>query len=253
MLDNVVIKSPLSSTFNLQGPLASTIDFIEPQAEHKLRHQRALRQKIQKLDHAQKQMKHELRQLKSHHIEDRLNHLDTEQRRLANSNFNLSREISSLEKMHSSVLELFENVERIQTKFDKDMPDVRREISKMEFNFAQLNSQQELIREDGHNRGKVLQAIAVSVSTMQAERDLIKKHQDQLTGIQMDLRSVDQNTTSNNNKVNQTHMAFNGSDSNVLVNWPEDCSVVNFTGNGFYLLASPGHGHPLTAYCNENW
>lgn len=170
----------------------ATIDFIEPIADHRLRHQKALRQQIHKLERAQHQLRHELRQLKGHHIENRLDGLETEQRRLANSNFNLSREVSSLDKMHGSMLELLEDVEGIQTKFDKAMPDVRREISKLEFNFAQLNSEQGLVREEGRNRGKSIQAIAVSVSTLQADREVIKKLEDRVATYELDLRRVEQ-------------------------------------------------------------
>lgn len=175
-----------------QNTVPTTIDFIEPEADHRLRHQKALRQQMHKLERTQHQLRHELRQLKAHHIESRLAGLETEQRRLANSNFNLSREVSSLDKMHSSMLELLEDVEGIQTKFDKVMPDVRREISKLEFNFAQLNSEQGLVREEGRNRGKSIQAIAVSVSTLQADREVIKKLEDKVSTFELDLRRVEQ-------------------------------------------------------------
>lgn len=107
--------------------------------------------------------------------------LETEQRRLATSNFNLSREVASLDKMHSSVLQLLEDVEGVHTKFDHEMPEVRREISKLEFNWAQLNSQQSVVREEGRNRGKSIQALAVSVSALQAERDLRRVEERQRT------------------------------------------------------------------------
>jgi chromosome segregation ATPase len=107
--------------------------------------------------------------------------LETEQRRLANSNFNLSREVASLDKMHSSVLQLLEDVEGVQAKFDLVLPEVRREISKLEFNWAQLNSQQAEVREEGRNRGKSIQALAVSVSALQAERDLRRVEEKQRT------------------------------------------------------------------------
>lgn len=130
---------------------------------------------MHKLERAQHQMRRELRQLQAHHLENRLASVEQQQTRLASFNFNLSREVASLDKMHSSVLELLEDVEEVEAKVDTVMPDVRHEISKLEFNVAQLNSEQGLVREEGRNRGKSLQAIAVSVSALQAERKAEQK------------------------------------------------------------------------------
>lgn len=189
---SLLINIRVSSLLPFQNSIPATIDFIEPTADHRLRHQKALRQQIHKLERVQHQIRHELRQMKGHHMESRVAGLETEQRRLANSNFNLSREVASLDKMHGSMLELLEDVEGIQTKFDKVMPDVRREISKLEFNFAQLNSEQGLEREEGRNRGKSIQAIAVSVSTLQADREVIKKLEERVATYELDLRRVEQ-------------------------------------------------------------
>lgn len=155
-----------------------------------MRHQKLVRQQIHSLEKGQRKLRHELKHLKTHNIDQRLGSLEKEQRRLANVNFNLSREVASLDQLHSSMLELLEDVEGIQTKFDKTVPDVRREISKLEFNFAQLNSEQSLLREEGRNRGKSIQAIAVSVSTLQEDRDIIKKLQENTLKIDKEFERI---------------------------------------------------------------
>lgn len=119
-------------------------------------------------------MKRQIGELQHHHIGDRLHNLEVEQNRLANANFNVSRQVASLDRLHGSMLELLEDIEGIQDKFDKTIPDIKREISKFEFNAAKLAAEQSLLREEGHNAAKSIQALAVSVSTLQDERAAIR-------------------------------------------------------------------------------
>lgn len=63
------------------------------------------------------------------------------------------------------MLELLEDVEEIQNKVDTGMPDLKHEISKLEFTTAQQASELNLVREEGRNNAKSLQAIAMSLST----------------------------------------------------------------------------------------
>lgn len=163
-------------SFHLQNPKApSTIDFIKPEADHRLRHQRFMRQHLHDLAIVQKTMKRQLNELHHHRIGERLHNLESEQKRLANANFNMSRQVASLDRLHGSMLELLEDIEGIQNKFDKTIPDIKREISKVEFNAAQVASEHNLLREEGHNAAKSIQALAVSVSSLQDDRDLIKQ------------------------------------------------------------------------------
>lgn len=145
-------------------------DYVEREADHRLRHRRYVRQQLHDLDVAQKTMKRQINELQHHHIGDRLHNLEMEQKRLANANFNVSRQVASLDHLHGSMLELLEDIEGVQNKFDKTIPDIKREISKFEFNAAQLASEQSLLREEGHNAAKSIQALAVSVSTLQDEK-----------------------------------------------------------------------------------
>lgn len=146
-------------------------------ADHKRRHCRYQRQQLHELQLSQRQLKRQFNELKYHRIAERVRSIEIEQHRIADANFNLSRQIASLDKLHSSMLELLEDVENVQTKVDKNLPELRHEISKLEFANAQLMSEQNLIREEGKNVARSLQAMAVSVSTLQDERDGIRRMQ----------------------------------------------------------------------------
>lgn len=148
---------------------------MKPDVEHRLRHQRFVKQHLHDLDVVQKAMRRQLNELRHYRIGERLHNLEIEQKRLANTNFNMSRQVSSLDRLHGSMLELLEDIEGIQNKFDKTIPDIKREISKVEFNAAQVASEYSLLREEGHNAAKSIQALAVSVSTLQDERDVVKQ------------------------------------------------------------------------------
>lgn len=151
--------------------MTPTIDYIEPEADHKMRHQRFLRQQLHDIEVSQKALKRQMNEIHHHQFDDRLHSVESELRRLANANFNVSRQVANFDRFHGSMLELLEDVESLQTKFDKTIPDIKREISKVEFNAAQVGAEQRLLREEGHNAAKSIQALAVSVSTLQEERD----------------------------------------------------------------------------------
>nr|XP_014099000.1 protein scabrous [Bactrocera oleae] len=146
-------------------------------ADHKRRHCRFQRQQIHELQLAQRSLKSQLNELKYHRIGERVRNLEIEQHRMADANFNLSRQIASLDKLHTSMLELLEDVESLQTKMDKSLPELRHEISKLEFTSAQLTVEESLLREEGKNVARSVQAMAVSVSTLQDERDANKQMQ----------------------------------------------------------------------------
>lgn len=151
-------------------------------------------------------MKRQLSELINHRMADRIRSLEVEQRRMANYNFNMSRQISNLDKLHVSMLELLEAVQEIQTKVDKIIPDFNNEISKLEFNTAQMTSDQNLLREESQNSAKSIQAMAVSVSTLQGEREQLKIYTESIKALQKDVEQLKSSPYWNNDIVRK-HIA----------------------------------------------
>ncbi|XP_053674427.1 protein scabrous [Anopheles nili] len=174
----------------VKSMLPHTIDFVEPEADHRMRHQRFIRQQLHELEVKQSVMKRQLSEMHGHRLADRLRSVEIEQRRLAGANFNVSRQIAGLDKLHGSMLELLEDVEAIQGKFEKTVPDMRREIAKVEFGVAQAASEQGLVREEVHNAAKSIQAVAVSVSALQEERDIVKRLQTEVHELKKELERI---------------------------------------------------------------
>lgn len=143
--------------------------------DHKYRHQRLLRKHLEVLEHSNRNLNknqsklehlvhHLEKQVKSltiHHSDknnfigeemlSRVNFLEQSDRKMAKALFNVSKQVAGLDKLHVSMLELLESVETIENKVDKTIPDLQREISKMEFNLAQTVSSVAEIKEDQVN------------------------------------------------------------------------------------------------------
>lgn len=80
---------------------------------------------------------------------------------------NLTKESSNFDKLHMSILELLENVETIENKVEKTIPEFRNEISKLEVQVSESLSAVSLLKEDQKNIIDSLKAIGFSVSNMQ--------------------------------------------------------------------------------------
>jgi chromosome segregation ATPase len=152
-----------------------------------MRHYRLLRQQVHELELDQRTLKRNFNEMQNHKFSDRVRNLEVEQKRLANANFNLSRQVSDFDKLHTSLLELLEDVEDIETKLDKTVPEIRREISKVEIDSAQLSSDQNILKEEDHNMAKTIQALAVSISTLQNERSKTLNLDSEMNNLKMEI------------------------------------------------------------------
>ncbi|XP_034107079.1 protein scabrous [Drosophila albomicans] len=260
-------------------------------ADHRRRHCRFQQQQIHNLQMAQRNLRRQVNELKYHHIDERVRSIELEQHRIANANFNLSRQIATLDKLHISMLELLEDVEGLQSKMDKNIPELRHEISKLEFANAQISSEQNLVREDGKNAARSLQAMAVSVSALQDERDGVKKLVSTVEKLQSNVDRVESlvntelhNKLSHLNKPHKRpHMSMQQQPEveqvtdveaenelaeslvaelenveaqyEAIVNkLPQDCSELSSQVDGLHLIAPAGQHHPLMTHCNaDGW
>ncbi|XP_041987573.1 protein scabrous-like [Aricia agestis] len=109
----------------------------------------------------------------------KIDFLELENKVLRSELQNISQKVADFDKIHASMLELREDVESIENKADKTVPEFRKEISKLDVNFAQLNAQSSYLKEDQENLRQSVKAIAVSVSNAidraELDRLLVKK------------------------------------------------------------------------------
>lgn len=156
----------------------SRIMLNTPNENKKFRHHRLLRQQIVDLEHSSRELQSSQSRLDHiiHRIEKRIKSIETDHakgngntrdnesvderlpervtrleeagRTTSKQLFNVTRQVAELDRLHISMLQLLESVETLENKVDKNIPELQREISKMEFNMAQTTSTVSLVKED---------------------------------------------------------------------------------------------------------
>lgn len=115
---------------------------------------------------------HKINDKPQKYYNDKLIKLEEQQNENTNSLYNLTLQLTNFDKLHMSMLELLENVESIENKVDKTLPDFRKEISKLELQMSEQTSKISLITDDQTNTRETIKAIAVSVSNIKDKMDV---------------------------------------------------------------------------------
>nr|XP_034839125.1 protein scabrous-like [Maniola hyperantus] len=175
---------------------------------HKLRHNKMVHAQISRLARSQNQLDEYQQNLQTqlldvqrrldrveepnwNLISAKVDFLELEKKSLRDEIRNTSQKISDFDKVHASVLELREDIESIENKADKTIPEFRKEISKLDVSFAQLNAQSSYLKEDQEHLRQSVKAIAVSVSNTidRAEMDRLAIRQINDTVCELETRS----------------------------------------------------------------
>lgn len=107
-------------------------------------------------------------------MEEKIQYLSKQQQINTDALQNLTKQLSNSDKLHMSMLELLENVESIENKVDRNFPEFRKEISKLENQMSEASSEIALLKEEQANTRESVKAIGVSVSNLQNKSDLQK-------------------------------------------------------------------------------
>lgn len=112
--------------------------------------------------------------LENLNLEEKIDYLAKQQQINDFALRNLTKQLSNSDKLHMSMLELLENVESIENKVDRNFPEFRKEISKLEIQMSEASSKIALLKEEQTNMRDSVKAIGVSVSNLQDKTDLQK-------------------------------------------------------------------------------
>ncbi|KAG8240366.1 hypothetical protein J437_LFUL002507 [Ladona fulva] len=105
-------------------------------------------------------------------LEERVDSLEEAQKATARSSaFNASRQAAALDKLHLSTLQLLESVEAVESKVDRSVPELQREISKLEFGMAQAMSTSRELKENQETQRESLKSMSNSVSSLQEKAE----------------------------------------------------------------------------------
>ncbi|CAK1588286.1 unnamed protein product [Parnassius mnemosyne] len=254
---------------------------------HKLRHNKMIHAQISRLARSQDQLDESQQSLQTQLLDvqrrlDRyeepnwnlitakVDFLELENKIIRNDLSNTTQKVLDFDKVHSSMLELREDVESIENKVDKTIPEFRKEISKLDINFAQLNAQSSYLKEDQENLRQSVKAIAVSVSNAidRAEMDRLamKKINDSIAELENRSRQHFYRLNDHILKSEANNIFINGTTVSIpelmnevkelepverefqdLVNQlPKDCT--GFSGPPGDYLIHPGHA-PVDTWC----
>ncbi|XP_076359488.1 uncharacterized protein LOC143251963 [Tachypleus tridentatus] len=82
---------------------------------------------------------------------------------------NISQTTMVINKLHSSSLELFKALEVMEDRFDKSIRDLQKEVSKSDFNLAQMQSSLEILRGDQNDHYETLKILKKNYSVLKIE------------------------------------------------------------------------------------
>ncbi|KAJ2954456.1 hypothetical protein O0L34_g2732 [Tuta absoluta] len=281
-LDKVIVKK--------QEALPEAFNEVEEDAwqrhAHRLRHQKTIATHVNKILHEQEALNHRLNDFQTQifDVQTRLDHfvepnwnlvstklemLELEQKVQREELHNQTLKLSDCEKLHASMLELREELETIENKADNTMPEIRKEISKLDIDYAQLNAQSSYLKEDQENLRQSVKAIAVSISNAidRADSDRLTLHHLNESVTELDARAK-QHYYRLNDHILKTEANRNFTEVEISLpelmgevkelqpveseyqdlvrQLPRDCSRV--TGAPGVYLIRPGHS-PVEAWC----
>ncbi|XP_075229753.1 protein scabrous-like [Lycorma delicatula] len=283
-IDNRVEIELQTPRYRHHRVLRKRLEVVEMTNEAIGQAQTRLETRLQKLEH-----KLHVPSLLKPHIfdsttEQRLVALEASDKKQNENLFNVTRQVTSLDKVHGSMLELLESVESLENKVDKSIPDLQREISKMEFNTAQISSTLAVVKEDQDNQRLSVKAMSGGLSAMQQKMDMDHVRLSSLETKFLNLTASAENMTTplSNFSTDVQKSAFMGmqiftTDSTSLQSaiaepslpatmqqlkqvisayqairekLPNDCGEVHGL-TGLYLV-SPGESIPVITWCDQD-
>uniref|UniRef100_A0A8D8TAW2 Protein scabrous n=2 Tax=Cacopsylla melanoneura TaxID=428564 RepID=A0A8D8TAW2_9HEMI len=121
------------------------------------------------LEKEQHALNHKVKTLQSinEEILQRISHLESSNQNTVKSMANITKQVSGVEHLHSSMMELLESIETVENKVDYNLPTIQREISKLEFGVAQINSTLIVVNETRDSDANYMKSMVSTLATLQ--------------------------------------------------------------------------------------
>ncbi|CAK1554157.1 unnamed protein product [Leptosia nina] len=264
---------------------------VQSKSGHRLRHSKMIHTQISRLARSQDQLDAYQQTLQNQlldvqrrldRIEEpnwklitaKLEYFEVEAKALKDQVNNVSQKVSDFDKVHASLLELREDVESLENKVDKTIPEFRKEISKLDISFAQLTAATSYLKENQENLKQTVKAIAVSVSNTIDRSEIQRLDMNKLNESILDLKATAKQHFYRLNdhilKSEATHVESNYTEivslpelmgevkelqpvereyEDLVKQLPKDCSTVS--GPPATYLIHPGRS-PVETWCNEH-
>ncbi|CAH1715181.1 unnamed protein product [Aphis gossypii] len=159
--------------------------------------------------------------------------------------FNATRQDATQDRLHGSLLELLESVENLDDRVDACLPEVRKEISKIEFTVARINASVAIIKEDQNNQMLTTKALGEGMSAIQ--RKITKHDNEKSTGKTVAIHHIMKENCTECTYVIDELATLQNSFERIVDGLPKDCSKMKSSGT--YLIAPDGK-NPLLVQCD---
>ena len=104
-----------------------------------------------------------------HQNADDVAEISAQNKKLAESVDRLTLRVSGVDQVQSSTLQLFEAMERLEERYDDSINELQREVSKLEYNDAQLTSTVHTLHEDQKEHGELVKSIRTTTTVLQEQ------------------------------------------------------------------------------------
>ncbi|XP_001944698.3 protein scabrous [Acyrthosiphon pisum] len=159
--------------------------------------------------------------------------------------FNATRQDATQDRLHGSLLELLESVENLDDRVDACLPEVRKEISKIEFTVARINASVAIIKEDQNNQMLTAKALGEGMSAIQ--RKMTKYNSEKQIEKMVTISHIKKGNCTECTHAIDELATLQNSFERIVDGLPKDCSKLKSSGT--YLIAPDGK-NPLLVQCD---
>ena len=143
-----------------------------------------------------------LRRLKSNQSSNKCSEdiveLTSQNKRLTAAVDKLNLKVGGVDQVQSSTLQIFEAMERLEERYDENISVLQREVSKLEFNDAQLTAGVHTLHEDQSNVNDMVKSIKATVTILQEQ-----VHADQIRAALLTAKLTNNTLQLTNQSLNQ--------------------------------------------------
>ena len=180
--------------------------------------------------------------------------VSAQNRRLAESVEKLSLKVSGVDQVQSSTLQLFEALERLEERYDENIGELQREVSKLEFSDSQLTSAVHTLREDQSGQSELVKSIRATTTLLQEEVQA-GQIRSALLMAKLTNNSIAVFNQSRGQAEQERRLASLEQSKESLArltqDLPHDCREVGSSSSGANLILPRGSIEPIKVYCDQ--
>lgn len=177
--------------------------------------------------------------------------VSAQNRKLAESVEKLSLKVSGIDQVQSSTLQLFEALERLEDRYDENIGELQKEVSKLEFNDGQLTSAVHTLREDQNGQSEMVKSLRSTAALLQEEvqAEQIRSALLMAKLTNNTLAVFNQSRSQAEHEMRLASLERQKGLAQQHQEMPHDCREASSSGAN--LILPRGSDEPVTVYCDQ--